>query len=109
MEFVAELVGRELGCQRSFPPREVRPCRGVRPVLFCAKQSTRKGDDPADERGPPDSGTVRTSGLRGMGMKMGRERKIEEVGQNEGSWPRRHVFFFSNIFYFCSPFNSNSI
>ena len=64
---------------------------------------------PRWREGPPDSGTVRTSGLRGMGMKMGRERKIEEVGQNEGSWPRRHVFFFSNIFYFCSPFNSNSI
>jgi hypothetical protein len=39
-----------------------RPSRGVRPVLFCAKQSIGKGDDPVDERGPPDSGTVRTPG-----------------------------------------------
>jgi hypothetical protein len=39
-----------------------RPSRGARPVLFCAKQSTGKGDDPGDERGPPDSGTMRTPG-----------------------------------------------
>jgi hypothetical protein len=38
-----------------------RSSRGVRPVLFCAKQSTRKGDDPVDERGHQ---TVVPCGLR---------------------------------------------
>jgi hypothetical protein len=92
--FCAESAGRRLSW-RSGPTCKRWGWRGLR-----------------QERGYPTGPSCRhqrTSGLRGMGMEMGRERKIGEVGQNEGSRPRRHVFFFSIIFYFCSPFISNSI